>query len=62
VEAAVVAVEAVEAAEEDGEDEAMVDIEAVTPPPPELDECIERQLLDDVWLPPAGELCGSNIR
>ena len=27
-----------------------------------LDECIERQLLDDVWLPPAGELCGSNIR
>ena len=36
MEAAVVAVEAVEAAEEDGEDEAMVDIEAVTPPPPEL--------------------------
>ena len=36
MEAAVVAVEAVEAAEEDGDDEAMVDIEAVTPPPPEL--------------------------
>ena len=36
MEAAVVAVEAVEAAEEDGEDEAMVDIEAVTSPPPEL--------------------------